>query len=274
MNACVQLPGGALINGEIQRFAWFRPITGKVELLITSPANQYLGRPAWVSAVLAAAIEKIGAIEMSVGIADRLTVGDRIFLMLQLGIRYTGDQMWLTPACESCGEQFDVSVKRSELPVQKAGNDYPSALVNINKREVRLRAINGKDQQWLNENPSAEIVQTLLNRCVQTADGKLPVPEFINGLDRKDCDYLESVIQNIGPDVDCTLLVRCPECSVVQEVEIDPYWLGQTQRSNLDNEVHTLAFYYHWSEAEILNLTRERRHTFLNLIDKERGCHA
>ena len=176
MNNRVQLPGGALIDGEIQRCARFKPITGELELIITSQSNQYVSRPVWVSDVLAAAVDQIGATDMNRALADRLSVGDRIYLMLQLGLRYSGDQLWLTPTCESCEERFDVSVKRSELPIQCAGSAYPASQVNIKGRELNVRAINGEDQKWLNENPAADSVQALLNRCVQIADGKTACP--------------------------------------------------------------------------------------------------
>ena len=114
----------------------------------------------------------------------------------------------------------------------------------------------------------------LLERCVQTIDSKPPDPGFFSGLDAEDYSRLGVAIQRIGPDVDCMLLVKCPGCAFVQEIEIDPYWLGQTQGDDLDREVHTLAFYYHWSEPEILSLTRERRHTFLTFIDKECGRYV
>jgi hypothetical protein len=31
-------------------------------------------------------------------------------------------------------------------------------------------------------------------------------------------------------------------------------------------EVHSLAFYYHWSEAEIMSLRRDRRRAYLSLL--------
>ena len=40
----------------------------------------------------------------------------------------------------------------------------------------------------------------------------------------------------------------------------------------LFREVHSLAFYYHWTEAEILGLARERRRMYLSLLsDAVRG---
>jgi len=31
-------------------------------------------------------------------------------------------------------------------------------------------------------------------------------------------------------------------------------------------EIHSLAFYYHWSEAEIMGLPRDRRRAYLGLL--------
>ncbi len=39
----------------------------------------------------------------------------------------------------------------------------------------------------------------------------------------------------------------------------------------LYREVHTLARYYHWSEVDILALSRERRRRYLALIDRALG---
>ena len=34
------------------------------------------------------------------------------------------------------------------------------------------------------------------------------------------------------------------------------------------HEVHALAFYYHWSESDILRLDRRRRRTYLALLNE------
>jgi hypothetical protein len=41
--------------------------------------------------------------------------------------------------------------------------------------------------------------------------------------------------------------------------------------SELYDEVHTLAWHYHWSEAEILALPRVRRQLYLSRVDRARG---
>ena len=263
-----------MVEGELHHLARFRPLTGNLEYLLNRATRQYLTRPEWVTTVIANTVEKIGTLAMTNELAAGLSVGDRMYLMLQLAIRCDGDQMWLTPYCASCGEPFDVSMNRSEFQIQHASKDYPTTLITINEKEVGLRAVNGEDQCWLIENSPTDSVEALLSRCIQNVDRESPSPGFISSLDKNERQQLEAIIQGLGPDVDCTLPVKCPECTAIQELEIDPYWLGQALENNLDDEIHTLAFYYHWSESEILNLTRDRRHTFIHKIDKELGRHV
>jgi hypothetical protein len=35
---------------------------------------------------------------------------------------------------------------------------------------------------------------------------------------------------------------------------------------HLYREVHLLAFFYHWSEAEIMGMTAKKRHLYLDLL--------
>ena len=137
-----------------------------------------------------------------------------------------------------------------------------------------MRAVNGKDQLWLNENSIPDGIKALLYRCTQSALGRPLSKLFFDSLDSEDLKRIDSAIQSIGPDVDCTLQAKCPHCKIINEIAVDPYWLGKTELHYLDNEVHTLAFNYHWSEKDILSLTRERRRTFLKLIDKDRESYV
>jgi hypothetical protein len=41
--------------------------------------------------------------------------------------------------------------------------------------------------------------------------------------------------------------------------------------SELYDEVHALAWHYHWSEAEILALPRVRRQSYMSRVDRARG---
>ena len=51
-------------------------------------------------------------------------------------------------------------------------------------------------------------------------------------------------------------------------LELDPYEIAMPDRRQIYREVHALALRYHWSEDEILELSRARRRLYLDLIDE------
>lgn len=266
--------GGIAEGGEIHRAAYFRPLTGRTEFLLSRKHVKHLSRPAWVSVVLSAVIKRIGTLEMSHALADSLSVADRIYLMLHLGASLNGDRMWLSPLCEACGERFDLPFKRSELPV-KEGSGHPlGILLQESQRKVVFRTPNGSDQCWLNEGQPAGGIRALLFRCVLSVDGEEPDTEFIDSLSETDRGQLEKGVENASPDVDCAIPAKCPECGHVQILEFDPYWLGDEWEHSLTEEMHTLAYYYHWSETDILDLPRERRQHYVKLVDREGGKYV
>jgi hypothetical protein len=63
----------------------------------------------------------------------------------------------------------------------------------------------------------------------------------------------------------------CPACGASHPVALDPYLVTRRSPRELYDEVHLLAWHYHWSEAEILALPRDRRQLYLRRIDRARG---
>lgn len=69
------------------------------------------------------------------------------------------------------------------------------------------------------------------------------------------------------------LEVNCPECSEMFQVPFDltGFFFSQL-RSGLHmlyREVHSLAFHYHWSETDILDMPREKRHMYIDILADE-----
>ncbi|MBT8341116.1 MAG: hypothetical protein HKP58_18840 [Desulfatitalea sp.] len=273
MRTLSMLPGGIYRDGRHHRVARFYPITGAVEMAVASHDHEADSRPDRVSHILASAVEKIGDLPMSPGLAQEMAVGDRIFLMLRLGILINGDEVWLTAVCGHCKKQFDLCVKRSNLCVRGANAHYPNASVDLKGTTVRVRAPVGADQQWLCNHHPAHPSRALLERCVMTVDGEPPNDAFLAGLSTEDQALVEKTLSAMGPEVACAFSVACPECDKAQEIIFDPYRL-QGSINDLDAQIHTLAFYYHWSEPQILGITTLRRHRYLTLIEKECGHHV
>ena len=74
----------------------------------------------------------------------------------------------------------------------------------------------------------------------------------------------------LAPELELELDLNCPECAhaFVQPFDATSFFFDEMRinANQLLREVHALAFYYHWSEAEILSLGRDRRRAYLGLL--------
>ena len=90
-------------------------------------------------------------------------------------------------------------------------------------------------------------------------------------LPASDLARIEAALDEVSPWVVTEVAGSCPACGATHPVALDPYVVMRGPASELYDEVHTLAWHYHWSEAEILALPRARRQLYLRLIDRSRG---
>lgn len=259
----MQLPGGVWRDGALHRDFAFRPLNGEVELAIAE-SGAVQSPPAGVTAVLAAALARVGGERATPEAVRNLAVGDRQFLVRQLAVRLERDGVWLTSGCASCAASFDVYVQQSALPVKAAAGGYPFATVATASGSRRFRVPNGADQEAITGLDGEEAVAELLRRC--SADGS--GPEELSG---DEVAAIDAALEDVAPEVGLGLLAVCPDCSAEQEIAVDPYLCLTQVGSELFAEIHTLASFYHWSEAESLALPVHRRRLYLKLIDRGRG---
>ncbi len=269
----VQLPGGFLHENRIHRQAIFRPICGETELFFQESNRKKDSIPCYVTGILAAALDKIGGIHANPFVVSQLCVADRQYLMLQLASMLEGDVFWILSSCSSCKSDFDICVKRSDLPVKKAGLGYPFATVKLDEAELTCRIPVGEDQEKIEPLADDDALHLLLENCIEEVNGNAPQEGFIDSLTAADIGCIEDVLEDISPSVTTSLLTHCPECDAEQVVELDPYTLTGTETGNFYQEIHTLAMAYHWSEQDIMALPRSRRRTYLDLIDRSRGMY-
>ena len=76
-----------------------------------------------------------------------------------------------------------------------------------------------------------------------------------------------------APQVTADMDIVCPECGRASshDFELAPFLLDElgSGAQHILREVHTLAFNYHWTEAEILDMPSSRRHAYLGLLQRE-----
>jgi hypothetical protein len=80
---------------------------------------------------------------------------------------------------------------------------------------------------------------------------------------------------DLDPQAELLLDLICPECGNRFSALFDAasYFFQELSGSieHVYREVHVLALYYHWSEAEILSMTPRKRQRYLELLDEEIG---
>jgi hypothetical protein len=266
------LPGGYWSGQRLEKAVTLRGLDGYAEQALLE-ARQISGpTPRRVSALLGILIEQLGEQPFDSAVADGLCVADRQWLMLQLARRMKGERVWLTARCSVCSASFDIPIDLSHLPVKPSGESYPEPQCKIQDRRVGLRVPTGLDQLTSLEATDPSQAKTrLLKVCVVSVDGEPVAEDWFESLDDGAITQIEETLEQASPAVGTTLSLDCPECGANQIVRLNLYGLLDEVPDGLLEQVHLLAWHYHWSEHDILALTRQRRHSYLQLIDRARG---
>lgn len=266
----VTIPGGLLHNGSIETSVKFLPLTGKIEEeLINFSKN--IDRPDYVTSVLGSVIESIGGQPISTENVQNLCVADRQYLMLRLAATLNGEQMWLKIVCSHCDSTFDVEVNRSELPVKTAGENYPLITLQLESYKLKVRVPNGADQESIVLASEEQAIRQLLQRCIRSVNGEKPNMTFIDKLDDQEITFIDNALDEASPAICQQLRVTCPECQKEQLAELDHYNLSNIDEQFFYKEIHSIASHYHWSESDILELSKKKRHMYLNFINQSVG---
>ena len=113
------------------------------------------------------------------------------------------------------------------------------------------------------------VVTDLLTRCVTiVADG--PDGFGRDGLDASARDLIATAMAERDPQAEIELDLSCPSCGTPFAVVFDTstFLLQEldVRAARVLEEVHALAFHYHWSEREILAMAPTRRERYLTLL--------
>ena len=285
------LPGGYVdADCELLREVEIAALSGQDEELMSS--RQAISNPALLTVLLSRCVRRLGPVSpVSAELARRLLVTDRQFLLLKLRQMTFGDHVQATVQCpwERCRKKVDIEFFLHDIPVRESiekgplyTRDLSSEAAFSNEhgerfREVVFRLPTGEDQEALahliEENETTALA-LLLARCIRRL-GPLhdPGPEVIDRLSPLARAEIERHMEDAAPQIDLTLAAHCPECDGEFAVPFDlqGFFLaeGQTSRELLYREVHCLAYHYHWSEHEIMALSREKRRKYIALLADE-----
>jgi hypothetical protein len=207
----------------------------------------------------------------------KLTIGDRIALLLHLRQLMFGNDIDAETSCPSCGKvvSLDLSVLSLLQPVEpEPKTEYH---FNIDNFDLTIRPLQGRDQEEIVEvyahsgstsKHAEQYAESVVRACIISCEPPLP-----KNLSTDFIDKISSKLERLDPQAEIILNMTCPHCNhsfitaffaedfILQEISV-------RQKQNLDQEIHWLAFYYHWSENEILSLSMKRRKKYVKLINR------
>lgn len=291
MKHTFKLPGGYVDeNGDIHRDVELIPMTGKEEELLAQNRGQ--GSASLVTIVLGRCLRRLGSIAPVPGdVLRRLLIADRQYLLLRLREVTFGDRVQATVSCPwpDCGKPVDIHFSTRHIPIEESVDKGPLYQMELSTeaafrdenntyyREITFRLPNGGDQEAvspiLREN-EALALSMLLERCVRgIGPFEDPGKERVERLSPAARMEIEKRMADTAPHVELDMGANCPECGRDFTVPFDlhDFFFGEL-RTGLDllyREVHYLAYHYHWSEGDILEMSREKRHKYIEVLADE-----
>lgn len=285
------LPAGYVdIHGFFHRDVELTSLSGRDEEFLASIEGKETASK--VTALLSRCIHRIGTISpVSEEVARSLLVADRQYLLIKLREATFGSTVQATISCPwpDCGKKVDMDFSLQHIPVKESPQkaafytytlSREAAFIGDNQEpyhEVTFRLPNGGDQEavscfvYKNE---AKALTMLLVRCIQSI-GPVNNPgyETVVRLSPFARMEIENMMEQCAPFVDLTIAAQCPECGreFVVPFDIHDFFFGQ-MRISLDllyREVHYLAYHYHWSEKEIMEMPRHRRRNYISVLADE-----
>jgi len=212
-------------------------------------------------------------------ILKKMTIGDRVYIILYLRMITFGDTFQIDLQCESCKNLMSIDLSigaiiNNSLSAQNNKHyEYVSDIqtdhicykIEFSNFEVKIRLLNGLDQENISLNGINET--ELLESCIINLDSigseKLVDEDFRS--------KINSAFSELDPLSDILLTPVCPSCNNSFKIQfiVEDFFFKEikSRLNNLEIEVHWLALNYHWAESDILLLPIPKRKRYLQLVN-------
>jgi hypothetical protein len=257
------LPGGLMLQqDQMLSQASLRPLSGREEEWLA--AHRSTPNAVRMSWLLNQCLLSIDGHPADSDLVRRLLVADRQYLMLQLRRITLGDQVQAVVTCPECNKKMDVDFFLDDVPVEYRPQSVSSYSTEVSGRLVSFRLPTGGDEEAVLGSGADGAVQELFRRCILDDGGC--------ALSTEDQSRVIAEMEQLAPQIELELDLTCPECShhFLLPFDTTAFFFDEMafKSDELLHEVHALAFYYHWSEGDILKLDRRRRRAYLALLNE------
>lgn len=269
----VAIPHGVMRDGALARHLRLRQVAGDDQAFLLDTAGT-LTPEERASALLERCLDE----DDPATLVSSLVAGDREALLLQLRRLTLGETLdcILSCAAPECGERMELELRIGDLLVDAYTDVRATYDIALTAEDpalvVRFRLPTVGDLRAAMATGAGDteaVVTDLLTRCVTiVANG----PDGF-GRDRLDAsarDLIATAMAERDPQAEIELDLSCPSCGTPFAVVFDTstFLLQEldVRAARVLEEVHALAFHYHWSEREILAMAPTRRERYLTLL--------
>ncbi len=201
-----------------------------------------------------------------------MSIGQRDAYLLTLREITFGEQMNSWVDCPQCSQRLEFTMKTSQMRVVELREPEAVAYMSkVGEWELQYRLPNSWDLAAIAGSQDYEqAARQLRQRCLLKAS--------LSGVERNYNDLPEEIIERMveaiaaaDPQIEILLDLDCPACGHIWQVMLDIVWLiwkeigAKAQR--ILQEVHVLARFYGWREADILSMSTLRRQYYLGLVE-------
>lgn len=275
--AIIILPGGIWSEGKRYQEVEVRALTG-YDLEYLKGAYKIPSQADWSTLILTRCIKRIGSFNtITPDLVKTLTLGDREAVLLHIRRMTFGDKLNCVINCtnETCEGQIGLEVNISDLLLPSYSHTLEQYQKTINSEGdnyiVDFRLPKGLDQEEIariaKENPEAATSQ-LIKSCILkiNINGK----ERIKKIPSLVYDEVFNSIDKLDPQAEIGFKITCPECNTEFNTILDTGMYFRNELKNnlneLYNEIHFLAYHYHWSEQEIMAMSIGKRRLYCDLL--------
>ncbi len=200
-----------------------------------------------------------------------LSIGQRDAYLLTLREITFGQKMNGFAECPNCGDRLEFDLNVSDIRVAEILSPKVEMYNLLSEGvELQFRLPNSQDLAAIVGYKDVKTANSLLiQRCILQAS-KSNNSLTYNDLSPVVVNQLVQQMAQCDPQAEILLNLNCPACEHSWQLLFDIvsfFWTELTARAKrLLQEVHTLARFYGWREADILSMTGVRRQMYLDLI--------
>jgi hypothetical protein len=200
-----------------------------------------------------------------------LSIGQRDAYLLTLRELTFGQKMSGLAECPNCSDRLEFDLNVPDIRVAEILSPKVEIYNLLSEGvELQFRLPNSEDLAAIVGYKNVKTANSLLiQRCILQATNSGNSLAY-NDLSTVVINQLVEQMAQCDPQAEILLNLSCPACEHSWQLLFDIvsfFWTELTARAKrLLQEVHTLARFYGWREADILSMSGVRRQMYLDLI--------